>query len=61
MIIRGRNEFYDGWLAAFLALPRPDGEAAGVGWDSVDEVRNHPQLYSTFLAELNSGGIIIEL
>lgn len=42
MIIRGSNEFYDGWLARLFDQPRDvtKSDAWREGWDMLDETPN---------------------
>lgn len=36
-IVNGWNEFYDGWLGFIFGQERPEGDAAGEGWDMANE------------------------
>lgn len=54
-----RNDFYDGWLAQLLGLPRPDEESAADGWDMGQETGNSAAL--ALRPEIEIGGVRVEV
>ena len=60
--LTGCNSFYDGWIAAYVGLPKDDSKPGfNVGWETLDPVRYHPMLHHTFCAEVAQGHIKIEV